>query len=63
MITKITCSCGNTDVKKAKHYHGCLGYEAIVCTVCGGYSDHTTEHPKDDWSISYLKSQGIAVQS
>lgn len=61
MITKITCACGNTDVKKAIHYHGCLGYEAIVCTCCGGYSDHTAEHPADDWSKDYLKSKGIKI--
>ena len=61
MITKISCSCGNTDVKKAKYYHGMLGYEAIICTCCGAYSDHTAEHPKDDWSTIYLKSIGILI--
>ena len=59
MITKMSCACGNTDVTKAKHYHGCLGYEAIVCTCCGRYSDHIGEHAKDDWSKIYLKGFGI----
>jgi len=61
MITKISCSCGNTDIKKAKYYHGLLGYEAIVCNCCGSYSDYYGMHPKDEWSISYLKSFGISV--
>jgi hypothetical protein len=50
MITKFTCSCGNTDPKKAKAYDGCLGYSALVCKVCGIYYDHTGEHPADKWS-------------
>lgn len=50
MITKFNCSCGNTDPQKAKAYDGCLGYEAIICKVCGRYYDHHDEHPADDWS-------------
>lgn len=53
MIIKFNCSCGNTDSKKAKHYEGMLGYEAIVCTCCGTYYDCTGEHPADDWSNNY----------
>jgi len=54
MITKFNCSCGNTDPKKAKHYDGMLGYEAIVCMCCGRYYDYTGEHPADDWSKCYI---------
>ena len=54
MITKIKCSCGNTDPKKAKHYDGMLGYEAIICTDCGKYSDHQGEHEADEFSKSYV---------
>ena len=57
----MNCSCGNTDVKKALYYDGCLGYDAIVCTCCGRYSDYNGEHSKDDWSADYLKSKGIKV--
>jgi len=61
MITKMACACGNTDVKKGIYYHGMLGYEAIICTCCGRYSDHLGEHEKDEWSISYLKTLGIII--
>ena len=53
MITKFTCKCGNTDPSKAKHYDGCLGYEAIVCKCCGRYYD-TEEHEADDWSRNFV---------
>jgi hypothetical protein len=54
MITKFTCSCGNTDPSKAKYYDGCLGYEALVCKVCGKYYDGNGEHPADDWSKNFV---------
>jgi len=54
MITSFTCSCGNTDPKKAKVYEGMLGYEAIICTDCGRYYDHTGEHQADEFSKSYV---------
>ena len=54
MITKFTCTCGNTDPSKAKYYDGCLGYEAIVCKCCGKYYDHTGEHEPDDWSKDFV---------
>jgi hypothetical protein len=54
MITKFTCSCGNTDPSKAKYYDGSLGYEAIVCKCCGRYYDHTGEHEPDDWSKNFV---------
>lgn len=58
MIIKYSCECGNTDPKKAKHYDGLLGYEAMVCTVCGRYSDHLVapgQHEADDWSKQFVK--------
>lgn len=53
-IIHFNCSCGNTDPTKARAYDGALGYEAIVCTVCGRYSDYNGEHPADGWSIGYI---------
>jgi hypothetical protein len=50
MIIKFTCSCGNTDPQKAKEYDGLLGYEALVCKVCGRFSDYQGEHEAGDWS-------------
>lgn len=55
MIIKFNCSCGNTDPQKAYAYDGCLGYEALVCTVCGKYYDYTGEHPVDKWSEHYIR--------
>lgn len=54
MITKFKCECGNNDPAKAKYYDGSLGYEAIVCTECGIYTDHYGEHEADDWSLAYI---------
>jgi hypothetical protein len=60
MITKFTCSCGNNDPKKAKHYDGSLGYEAMICTVCGVYYDFDNDgkfrtNAPDDWSKEYIR--------
>jgi hypothetical protein len=54
-IKTFNCSCGNTDPKKAIEYDGSLGYEAIICTVCGAYYDVNGEYPADDWSKGYIK--------
>jgi hypothetical protein len=59
MIIKFTCSCGNTDPKKAKFYDGALGYEAIVCKCCGRYSDFDNDgkeriNEPDDWSKNFV---------
>lgn len=54
MITKIECKCGNTNPANAHYYDGCLGYDAIICTVCGSYSDHNGEHAPDDWSKQFI---------
>ena len=54
MITKIECTCGNQDPKKAKVYEGLLGYEAIICTECGKYQDHEGEHQADEFSMNFM---------
>lgn len=54
MITKFTCTCGNTDPKKAKAYEGCLGYQALICTCCGRYYDHIGKHDADKFSKSFV---------
>jgi hypothetical protein len=63
MITKFTCDCGNTDPKKAKDYDGSLGYEAMICTVCGTYYDESGTHAPDDWSKQFIgsKSESLPV--
>ena len=60
-IISFNCPCGNTDPKKSRHYDGCLGYEALVCTVCGKYSDHNSEEPHDadEWSIQFLGTKAV----
>lgn len=57
MITKFNCDCGNTNPKKAKEYDGALGYEAIVCTVCGIYYDESGTHKPDEWSKKFIKRE------
>ena len=61
MITGFKCKCGNTDLSKTKFYDGYLGYEAIVCMVCQGYSDNDSYNPVDDWSSNFLK--GLKVNN
>jgi hypothetical protein len=57
MVTQFSCTCGNTDPKKVHEYDGMLGYEALVCTECGRYSDHMGEHAADEWSKHYLQPE------
>lgn len=54
MITKFTCSCGNTNPNKAHLYTGWLGYESIICTCCGRYSDENGEHEADEFSMNFM---------
>ena len=64
MIIAFECKCGNTNPKKAKFYDGSLGYEAIICTVCGAYYDYD-EHGKgrynapDEFGKQYIKKVKI----
>jgi hypothetical protein len=60
MIIAFDCTCGNTDPKKAKFYDGALGYEAIICTVCGTYYDFDTNgkprtNAPDDFGLQFVK--------
>ena len=50
--------CGNTDVSMMKEYDGALGYEAIVCKVCGAYCDHEACHAPDEWSKEFVGIKG-----
>lgn len=65
MITKFDCVCGNKDVHKAKHYDGMMGYEAIVCKVCGTYYDFDVKgkprtNKPDEWSRNFVGLPSIA---
>jgi len=57
MITKFECKCGNKDPRKAVEYDGLLGYEALICTVCGRYYDHYRENEPDEWSKDYIRQE------
>ena len=50
-VLKFSCACGNRDPGKVIEHDGALGYEAIVCKVCGRYSDHVGKHEADEWSL------------
>lgn len=56
MITKFTCTCGNTNPKKAYNYDGALGYEAMVCLICGNYSDFSGNYEADYWSKELINA-------
>lgn len=62
MSVKYKCeNCGNTDARKTYLYDGCLGYEALVCRVCGEYDDHNnggTHYRADDWSKQFVENKG-----
>lgn len=61
-ITKFNCSCGNNNPKKAQAYDGALGYEAIICKVCGSYYDYMGKHEADEFSNKFVvKRFGISV--
>jgi hypothetical protein len=54
-IKSFTClECGNKDPNKTKFYDGVLGYEAIICTECGAFSDHLGFFPADEWSLEMI---------
>jgi hypothetical protein len=59
MVVSFSCTCGNTDTSKVKDYDGALGYEALVCKVCGTYYDFDNDgkprtNPPDEWSKQYM---------
>ena len=61
MIVSFNCTCGNDDVGKAVEYDGAVGYEAIICTACGRYSDSEGVHEKDTWSMEFIKAEGLTI--
>ncbi len=63
MTTKPCVNCGADQPADFRQYHGCLGYEAILCLVCGYIYDHAGAHEpdKDERSILYVKVDQDAV--
>lgn len=51
MITSFNCQfCGNRDPDKVHEYDGMLGYEALVCKVCGAaYDQNGQQPPSEHW--------------
>jgi transcription elongation factor Elf1 len=67
MITAFDCVCGNKDASKAKFYDGALGYEAIICKVCGTTYDFDNEgkprtNPPDEWSRNFVGLKSLKVK-
>lgn len=54
MVVSFDCTCGNCDPKKVYEYDGCLGYEALVCKVCGKVYDQNGEHEANEWSRGFI---------
>jgi predicted nucleic-acid-binding Zn-ribbon protein len=46
--------CGNTNIREFVEYDGTIGYEAIICKKCGGYSDHYGHHEPDEFSKRFI---------
>ena len=56
--------CGNMDRNKTKFYDGALGYEAIICTECGAFSDHLGFFPANQWSLEMIgKMERSGIES
>lgn len=55
MVISFDCACGNTDPTKVKKYDGALGYEALVCKVCGRFYDHDSANEPEEWSLNFIK--------
>jgi hypothetical protein len=58
-VTSFNCPCGNKDPKKTYEYDGALGYEAIICTVCGRIHDDKGVHPADSFSKQFIKKESF----
>ena len=56
MVITFKCSCGNTDPRKVHIYEGLLGYEALICKVCGRYYTHEDPEPHeaDEFSLQFV---------
>ena len=62
MVTKFVCQeCGNMDPQKVFEYDGSLGYEALVCEVCGSYCDFNGSYPADDWSRQFIQVNKLSI--
>lgn len=57
MIVKIeqACKCGNKNIRDFIEYDGSLGYEAVICTKCGRYSDYSGDYEPNEWSKEYIR--------
>ena len=55
MVKRNKCLCGNVDINKFYEYEGCLGYEAVICKVCGRYSDYYGEYEATEFSKQFIQ--------
>jgi hypothetical protein len=52
------------DRNKTQFYEGVLGYEAIICTECGAFSDHLGFFPANQWSLEMIgKMERSGIES
>lgn len=58
---KDTC-CSFCHHTQGKYYDGAVGYEAIICTKCGAYSDHNGEHEIDEFSFMQIGCPTIPMR-
>jgi len=63
MITSFKCRCGNKDPRMAYDYSGAVGYEAMVCKICGRYYDLAGEHLADEWSEQFMIHSGAKTKT
>jgi transcription elongation factor Elf1 len=59
MIIAFECKCGNKDTNKVVEYDRSLGYEALICKVCGTYYDFDNDgkprvNPPDEFSLQFV---------
>ena len=41
-------NCGASEVSDFREYDGCLGYEAIICKICGYIYDQNGAHAPEE---------------
>ena len=56
MVTKFYCTCGNTNPQNAYHYHGLLGYELLICRICGKSYDFGREHEPNEFTKQFINT-------
>lgn len=64
MVNSFSCTCGNKDTSKVHEYDGALGYEALVCKICGVYYDFDPDgkprtNPPDEWSKKFIIKENV----